>query len=94
MSKSNHIKKVIEELNVFRKYFRVRKEVSDEIQSSIYFIKDYLQTSIENKISCKKRRDICFWLDGDGQKQVLTMNTMKKNIIKNEHNIREYNIFC
>ena len=33
------MKKVIEDLNVFRKYFRVKQEVGDEIQTSIYFIK-------------------------------------------------------
>ena len=46
MSKINHTKKVIEDLNVFRKYFRLRQEVSDEIQTSIYFIRDELQNSI------------------------------------------------
>ena len=54
------MKKVIEDLNVFRKYFRVRQEVSDEIQTSIYFIKDELQTSIENNISCKKGKEKLF----------------------------------
>ena len=40
--------------NVFTKYFRVRQELSDETQTSIYFIKDGLQTSIKNNIYCKK----------------------------------------
>ena len=53
MSKINHTKKVFEDLNVFRKYFIVRQEVSDEIQTSIYFIKYEFQTLIENNISCK-----------------------------------------
>ena len=44
------MKKVIEDMNVFRKYFRVRQEVSDEIQTSISFIMHELQTSIENNI--------------------------------------------
>ena len=57
MSKINNMKKVIDDLNVFRKYFRVRQEVSDEIQTSIYFIKDELQISNENNISCKKRKE-------------------------------------
>ena len=56
MSKINHTKKVIEDPNVFRKYFRVRQEFSDEIQIRIYFIKDKLQTSIENNISCNKKK--------------------------------------
>ena len=38
-SKINHMKIVIEDLNVFRKYFRVIQEVSDDIQTSISFIK-------------------------------------------------------
>ena len=62
------MKKVIEDMNVFRKYFRVRQEVSDEIQTSISFIKDELQNSIENNKSCKKRKEKSFWLNGDGQK--------------------------
>ena len=37
------MKKVIEDMNVFGKYFRARQEVSDEIQTSIYFIKDELK---------------------------------------------------
>ena len=47
--------KLIEDLNVFRKYFRIRQEVSDEIKTNISFIKDYLQTSIENNTSSKKK---------------------------------------
>ena len=54
------MKKVIEDLNVFRKYFRVRQEASDEIQRSIYFINDDIQTSIENNISRKKRNEKYF----------------------------------
>ena len=46
------MKKVIEDLNVFRKYFRVRQEVSDEIQTIISFIKEELKHSIENNIYC------------------------------------------
>ena len=38
MSKIHHTKKVIEYLNVFRKYFRVRQDVSGEVQISISFI--------------------------------------------------------
>ena len=80
MSKINHTKKVIEDLNVYRKYFRVRQEVSDEIQTIIYFIKDELQTSIEDNISFKKRREKLFWWNGDGLKIILTMNPMEKLI--------------
>ena len=48
------MKKVIEYINVFGKYFRVRQEVSVEIQSGISYIKDELQTFIENNVYCKK----------------------------------------
>ena len=54
------MKKVIEDLNVFRKYFRVRQEVRDEIQTSIYYIQDELQTSIENSMSSKKSKIVFF----------------------------------
>ena len=58
MSKITHMKRVIKDQCVFRRDFRVRQEVSEEIQTSIYFIKDELQISIENDISCKKEREI------------------------------------
>ena len=48
------MKKVIEDLNVFREYVRFRQEVSDDIQTIIYFIKYTLQISIENDTSCEK----------------------------------------
>ena len=70
--------KVIEDVNVLRKYFRVRQEVSDEIQTSISFIKDELKISIENNISCKNRKEKSSWLNGDGLKKLLTMNPMEK----------------
>ena len=65
MSKINHTKKFIENLNVFRKYLKVRQEVSDQIQTSTSFIKYKLQTSIENNTSCKKRNEKSFLLNGD-----------------------------
>ena len=34
------MEKVMEDLNMFRRYFRARQDVSDEIQTSIYIIKD------------------------------------------------------
>ena len=39
MSKINHMKKVIGYINVFKKYFSVRQEVSDEIQTGIFLLK-------------------------------------------------------
>ena len=72
MSKINHMKKLIEDLNVFRGYFRVRQEDNDEIQTC-FFIKDELQNSIENNISCKKIKGISLWLNGDGLKKNCTI---------------------
>ena len=62
------MKKVMEDLNVFRKYFRTRKYVSNDIQTSISFIKDELQTYIETNISRKKKTKKLFWLNRYGQK--------------------------
>ena len=53
MSKIYPMKKVLEDLNVYREYFRARQDVSDEIQTKIPFIKDELQTSIETHTSRK-----------------------------------------
>ena len=58
MSKTKHTKKVIKDMNVFRKYFRVRQGGSDEIKTSISFIKDELQNPIGKKISVKRKGKI------------------------------------
>ena len=60
MSRINHLKKVIKDLNVFRKYFRVRQEVSDEIKTIISFIKDGLKTYIEIIYLVIKERENSF----------------------------------
>ena len=78
MSKIHHMKKLIEDLDVFRKDFGVIQDVSDEIQISINFVKYELQTSIETNIYCKKAKEISFWLNGYGQKIIPTMNPMGK----------------
>ena len=57
MSKIHHIKKVIKYLNIFRGDFRARQDVSDKIQTSIYFRKDEIQTSIEICIYLKTVKD-------------------------------------
>ena len=57
MSKIHHTNKVTKYLNVFRKYFRARQDVSDEIQTSISFIEDEIQTFIEDNISHKKSNE-------------------------------------
>ena len=66
--KFNHTKKLIEDLNVFRKDLSVRQEVSDEIQISISFITDELQNFIEVDISCKKTKVKSFQCNWDGKK--------------------------
>ena len=50
MSKSTLMKKVIDEQNVFRSEVMVIKEVIDEIQRNISYIKDEFQNSIENNV--------------------------------------------
>ena len=65
-------------MNVFRKDFWVRQEVSDEIQTNISFIKYDLQTSTEKNISCNKSKKKSLWLNGYELKQFLTMNPMEK----------------
>ena len=72
------MKKVIEDQYVFRSEFKIRQEVNDGIQTSISYIKDELQNSIGNNISCKKIKEKSFWLNGDGLKQLLTVNPMEK----------------
>ena len=57
ISKINHMKKVIQDMNVFRKECRVRQEVSDDIKPSISFIKDELQTSIKNNMYYGEREE-------------------------------------
>ena len=47
MSKSTLMKKLMDEQNVFRSEVMVIKEVNDEIQKNISYIKDELQNSIE-----------------------------------------------
>ena len=58
------MKKVIEDLNVLRKYSRVRQYVNYDIQTIISFIKYGIQTSIEINISCKKAKENYFGLIG------------------------------
>ena len=56
MSKIILMKKVIEDQHVFRTEFKVSQEVNDGIQTSIYYIKDELQNSIENNILVKTKK--------------------------------------
>ena len=70
---------VIDQQNMFRGEVMVRKEVNDEIQRIISYIKDELQNSIENNALEGIKKEKSFWLHGDGLKQLLTMNPMEKH---------------
>ena len=72
------MKKVSDEKKVFRSEVVVRKEVNDEIQRSIFYIKDELQNSIENNVQEGRKKGKYFWLHADGLKIFLTMNPMEK----------------
>ena len=48
------MKKLFEDLNVFKKDCRVKQEVGDGIQS--FFFKDDPQNSIENNMFCKGKK--------------------------------------
>ena len=60
MSKSTIMKKVSDEKNVFRSEVMVRKDINDEIQRSISYIKDELQISIENNVLEGRKKGNCF----------------------------------
>ena len=57
----------------------VRQEVSDEIQTSISFMKYELETSIGNHVYCNKIKEKSFWLHGDGLYKLLTMNPLENS---------------
>ena len=78
MSKSTVMKKGSDEKNEFRSEVMVRKDINDEIQRSISYIKDELQISIEKNVLEGGKREKLFWLHGDGLKLFLTMNHMEK----------------
>ena len=62
--KIHHMKQAMEILNVFKLYFRVSQDISDEIQTMISFIKDELQTSVKNVIFLLNSGSL-FWLHSD-----------------------------
>ena len=64
---------------MFRSKFKVRQEVNYGIQTSISYIKDELQNSIEDNILRKRKKEKQFWLHGDGLKELLNMNPMEKH---------------
>ena len=71
------MKQVIEEKKVFRSEIMTRKEVNDEIQRSVSFIKDELQSVIERNIQEGSKKDNLYWMHADGIKLLLTMNPME-----------------
>ena len=90
MSKIHYMKKVNEYLNIFRKYVRVRQDISDEIQTSTSFIKDELQTSIETNISSKKAKEKMVLVEWVWTKTIAHYEFYGKAYHKREHNIKEY----
>ena len=78
------MKELIDEKKVFRSEIMVRKEVIDEIQRSISFIKDEPQSFIEQNIQEGSKKEKSYWLHADGLKLLLTMNPMEK--LKNTMN--------
>ena len=56
-----------------------KKEVNDEIQRSVSFIKDELQSVIETNIQEGVKKENLYWLHADGLKLLLTMNPMEKH---------------
>ena len=62
---------------MFRSEIMTRKEVNDEIQRSVSFIKDELQSFIERNIQEGSKKENLYWLHADGLKLLLTMNPMK-----------------
>ena len=59
LTKTTVMKEVIEEKKVFRSEILTKKEVHDEIQRSVYFIKDELQSVIEKIYRKEAIRKIC-----------------------------------
>ena len=84
LTKTTIMKQVIDEKKVFRSEIMVTKEVNDEIQRSISFIKDDLQSFIENIYTGRKKRGKSYWLHADELKLLLTMNPIGK--LKNTMN--------
>ena len=69
---------------MFRSEILTKKEVHDEIQRSVSFIKDELQSVIEKTIQEGGNKENLYWLHADGLRLLLTMNPMER--IKNSMN--------
>ena len=91
MSKINHTYKVIKDLNVFRKYFRVRQEVGDEIKTSFFLVNMSFKLPLKLIYLVKNKRKIIF-VEWGWNKKFAHYESYGKIYHKKEHNIRKYHI--
>ena len=84
LTKTTFTKEAIDEKKGFRSEIMVRKEVNDEIQRGISFIKYELQSFIEKYIQRGSKKEKSYWLHADGLKLLITMNPTEK--LKNTMN--------
>ena len=90
VSKMRHIKKVMQNLNIFRKFSIAGKDISDKIQTGISFIKDNLQHFIELTYSVKNKMEN-FFVEQIWTKQILIMNRVGKKLEKGkQHQIMSH----
>ena len=82
MSKINYMKKAIEDLNVFRKYFRYDNKLVIKFKQVFLLLKTSFKLLLKLIYLVRKKRNIIFWFNGDELKKLLTMNPMEKQIIK------------
>ena len=77
---------------IFRREFRNRKNVGDEIQMIISLIKDELQTSTEKVISQNKNNERLLWSKSDGIKHCWQLILFKNLIEKGTQHQKIYHI--
>ena len=65
LSKTTIMKKVSDEKKLFRSEIMVRKEVIDEIQRNVSYIKEELQSSIEKNVRKGRKKEKSYWLHAD-----------------------------
>ena len=75
---------------MFRSEIMTQKEVNDEIQRGLSFIKYEIQSVIEKNIQEGGKKENLYWLHADGLKLLLTMNPMEK--LKNPINFFSENM--
>ena len=66
MYKINNIKKIIEYLNVLRKYFRVRKKLVMKYKKAFLLLKMSFKLPLRKLNIVRKGKEKSFWLKGDG----------------------------